>query len=136
MSRRVIRIELYTSLKFPGRLGQLQVTKKHVGKRGMSFTERIVQLSCFFCRRFCARIIFPRRTPSVNWNQCAAVGNSCVSESVTWVLLNGLLKVAESFLKVLTGPPVPEITSLQVELKRFQTFCRVRRDRALFRTGE
>ena len=102
----------------------------------MRFTEHVVQRQRFFCRRFCPRIIVLRRSCSVDGNQSAAVRNSCVSERVTRVLLHRLLEVAESFLEVLTRPPVPKIATLQVKLMRLHILCRLGEDRAFFRTSE
>ena len=77
-----------------------------------------------------------RRPCSAHRDQSAAVGDACIGECITWVLLHRLLKVTESFLEVLTRPPVPKIATLQVKLMRLHILCRLGEDRAFFRTSE
>ena len=80
----------------------------------MCFDKRIIQLQRLFRGRLGTRVIVPRRTCSINWNQRAAVGDPGVGECKIWVLLDRLLKVAEGSFEVLTGAPVPKIATLEI----------------------
>src|SRR5262249_53766802 len=89
-----------------------------------------------FCRRYRFRVGILWSACCIAWQKYIGIGESSVGQRVLRIYRNCLLKVLDRFLQIVTGPLVPEKSSLQIKLICFVILSRSRYERLLLRAAQ
>src|SRR5205823_12324229 len=110
---RVIWVQLNRTLKFAIRLRGIEIVKPNRNRqRSTRFSESVVQLKGFLCRRLSFRVRISRSPCRVARQPYVTIRDSGVGKRVIRVCRDGLLKVIDRFLQVVTRALVPKESAL------------------------
>ena len=124
MCGRIVGVELQGPAKLRLGRGQLHVEQEGVRQRGVRLGQAIIEFRGFASGGQGGRNILVRRSRRVNRQDRMGVSQSRISQRISRVLLDRLLKIVDRFPDVFRSALVPEEAPFQIELVRLRIFCR------------
>src|SRR5262245_66157734 len=95
------------------------VSEADVSQRNVSFREMVVDLQRLGSRGLRFRHGHARRNHMEKREVGVGVSQTCVSQRISWVVVEGLQEKFNGFLQTLWVQYVPVVTSLKVQHNRF-----------------
>src|SRR5438445_1832230 len=90
---------------------------------GMGFRKRAIQLKCLLSSFFGFRVCVTRRQELPSTENQIAIGETCISECIDWISLDGLREISACLRYTCLCSLVPFVATFEVKLVRLWVRC-------------